>query len=241
MPLLPCALLRLPTALLAGALVATTPAWAGRPLQTDDAGVLAPAACELEGVGLRLAGDARTTEFALQLGCGVGFDSQIGLAVAHARTDGVGGSGVALVGKTAVWTAAPSAALPDALALAWGVIGARIGSDGWRHAGTEVALLYTRPVAAGWLAHANLGHARNALTRTGTTTWGVGIEYEGRDGGGRWVPVAEIFGDDRDRPSWNVGLRHAVAAERWQVDVSYGRQFSTARPSWLTIGTKFAF
>ncbi len=50
------------------ALVVSLPALAGRPLQTDDAGMLERSDCELEGATLReSAGRDRSTESSLQL------------------------------------------------------------------------------------------------------------------------------------------------------------------------------
>jgi hypothetical protein len=60
-----------------------TPAFAGRPLQTEDASVLARGECEVEGSTARLsAADAAERSEALQLGCGIGVSTQLALAVA---------------------------------------------------------------------------------------------------------------------------------------------------------------
>jgi len=59
--------------------LAPLPALAGRPLQTDDAGVLKRGACELEGASTRLSAPAGSTrDNALQLGCGVAASSCTG-------------------------------------------------------------------------------------------------------------------------------------------------------------------
>ena len=75
---------------------------AARPLQTDDAGVVAAGSCEVEGARNRerLAGE-RSRETGVALACGIGWDSQLGAGYARTRSgDGRashpsgGGSGV---------------------------------------------------------------------------------------------------------------------------------------------------
>ena len=63
----------------------SSPALAGRPLQTEDAGVLEPGACEIEGATHRLsAAGERSTESHIQWGCGIGWTSQIAVAASKA-------------------------------------------------------------------------------------------------------------------------------------------------------------
>lgn len=84
----------------------SSPALAGRPLQTEDAGVLEPGACEIEGATHRLsAAGERSTESHLQWGCGIGWTSQIAVAASKARDQGVRSSGLAIGGKTGLWKA----------------------------------------------------------------------------------------------------------------------------------------
>lgn len=81
--------------------VLTLPAQAGRPLQTEDAGVLERGACELEGATQRVSVDgARATEHALQFGCGIGLESQVALNASTAKDGSDRSRGLALVGKT---------------------------------------------------------------------------------------------------------------------------------------------
>lgn len=218
------------------------PAQAGSPLQTDDAGVLAAGECELEGTALRrsTAGE-RSTETSLQAGCGFGWNSQFAVALATARSQGVRESGLALGGKTGLWQGAGRDDEAAALALAWQVAGAKIPGESWRHAESGLNLIASLPVAADLTLHANLGHARSELDRQDTTTWGLGIEHAGFGAAQRWAPMAEVFGDDRERPSWNLGLRYAAVPDKVFVVVSYGRQFTSERPSVLKLGFKAAF
>ena len=69
-------------------LIALLPAaaGAGRPLVTEDAGVLAPRECEWESFAARetAAGAASANAWTLQVGCGIGWNSQA--ALAHGRS-----------------------------------------------------------------------------------------------------------------------------------------------------------
>jgi hypothetical protein len=217
-------------------------AWAGRPLQTDDAGVLAAADCEVEAVTQRLsAAGQRATESSLQLGCGVGWNSQLAVAGATARTDGVRESGLALGGKTGLWKGAGRDDEASALALSWQYLSAKLPGGAWRHVGTGADLLLSMPLAAEYTLHANLGHARNELDKQRSTTWGLAIERAGFGADSRWAPMAEVFGDDREAPWVNLGLRFTAVAEKVFLDFSYGRQCSRERPTLLTVGFKAAF
>ncbi len=216
------------------------PVHAGLPLHTDDAGVLAAGNCELEATAMRLsATDARTTDTSLQLGCGVGWHSAITLA--RASDHGADAPVWTLGGKSSLWQGDGPPEHAAALSLAWTLQQARLPGSGWRHAGTGLNLIASVPLAGSLTLHANLGHARDEPARQGTTTWGLAIEQTGPGGAPRWAPMAEVYGDDRQRPWWNLGLRVALVPERHFVVVGYGRQFSRARPGALTLGLKTTF
>ncbi|HET9821670.1 MAG TPA: hypothetical protein VFQ16_07575 [Burkholderiaceae bacterium] len=215
-------------------------ALAGRPLQTEDAGVLDRGACEVEGFHAHAsAGGASALENSLQLGCGIGLDSQVALAASTARAGGDRERGLALGGKTGLWKAAGDDA--PALTLAWGLAWARADGAPRRHAATELRLVYSAPAFAGTVWHANLGHARDEIARQRSTTWALALEHEGFDLGVNLAPMAEIVGDDRQAPLWNLGLRATLQPERVFVDASYGRQIASGRPRLWTLGFKIAF
>lgn len=224
---------------LAAALIAA-PAHAGRPLQTEDAGVLERGACEIEGAGARVKASGVTArEQTLQWGCGVGASTQLALALASAKAEGIRASGVEINGKTELWsgTAAKDQAAP-ALALAYAVASVKVRGDKWRHAATELNLAYSRPVPADLTLHANLGHARDEIGKGRATTWGLALEHAGF---GPVAPMAELFGDDREAPWWNLGLRYTAIADKLFFDTSYGRRMAGARPTLITVGFKFAY
>jgi hypothetical protein len=216
-------------------------AQAARPLQTDDAGVLAKGECEVEGAAQRLsAAGATASEANLLLGCGVGGNSQLALAAVQARAGAVRETSLAIGGKTGLWKAADQDDA-SALALSWQLLGSELPGGAWRHVGTGLNLLWSMPLAADYSMHANLGHARKELDRHRATTWGLGLEHAGLGTQGRWAPMVELFGNDHERPWWNLGLRLVAVPEKLFVATSYGRQFSAERPALITLSLKAVF
>lgn len=230
----------LTTALLAAAL----PAQAGRPLQTDDAGVLGPGECELELASARAREpELRAREFAVQAGCHAGALGQLALGLSRARAEAGGesarASGVELNGKLPI--VAPRDEAGAAWSLGWSLQWARAAGERRRHAASGVTLVTTAPLGPDWSLHANLGHERDEIGRQRSTVWGFALEHAGLGPGAALAPMAELFGDDRGAPWWNLGLRLALQPERLFVDVSWGRQITGGRPQLLTLGAKLAF
>jgi hypothetical protein len=202
---------------LACALCATA-AHAGRPLQTEDAGVVERGDCELEGASARLKfAGISGRETGLQIGCGVGASTQLALAASGAKAEGVSAHGLEFNGKTTLWTGAAAKDEEAAsLALAYALSSVKVSGDKWRHAATELNLAYSRPLPSELTLHANLGHARDEIGGTTATTWGLA-------------------------PWWNLGLRYTAVPDKLFIDASYGRQMASGRPTLLTVGFKFAF
>jgi hypothetical protein len=227
------ALLR--SAMLGITLLALGTAHAGRPLQTEDAGVLERGDCEIELVGSRLAVSAEPSVRAgnAQLGCGVGFSSQLALAAGQARGGGERSDALVLLGKSALRTLTQDAA---GIVLAWSVAGERAAGESLRHAATEVKLVATQPLGP-WLLHANLGAARSERERLDRTLWSAAVE---RTGLGPVDAMAEVFGDDRSDAWLNGALRWRVIDDTLFIDGSYGIQMNSGARL-VTLGLKFAF
>ncbi len=217
-------------------------ALAGRPLQTEDAGILEPGAWELETAWTRVKLDReRSFDRYLQLGRGLGADSQVALAVGSANAGSERADLAAVVGKTELWNnGRPEAAA--ALTLAWSVDAAKVAGQGWEHAGTTLSLVYSRSVGAGLTLHANLSHQRDEQAGRRSTGWNLAFEHEGFDGPlGRLAPMGELFGDDHRNAWWNLGLRATLVPDRFWLDASWGRQFNQGQPKMATLGAMLAF
>lgn len=218
------------------------PVLAGRPLQTDDAGLLDRGDCELEGVASRrLADDERSTAVGLQVGCGIGWQSQLALAGASDRAAGLRSAGASLGGKHGLWQADATQGDGAAWALSWQIAAVRPAGDSWRREASEVRLITSRPLNDALTLHANLAHLRSSADGIRSTAWGLALEHAPLNVVPGLAPMAELVGDDRDPAGWNLGLRYAAIADKLFFDASYGRRFSRAPASLLTAGFKFAF
>lgn len=220
---------RLRAIAIASLLSALGTAQAGRPLQAEDAGVMDPQACELEGAHShwRQPGAAQR-QTSLQLGCGVGSGTEIALQAIRPQE-------LALVGKTQVWQAGEAQ-----FTLAW-TLAHRHVAAAWRRSGASLALVASAPLVPAWTLHANLGHQRDEMQHRRSTTWALAAEHQGLGEAGRWQPMAEVFGDDRGRPWANAALRVTLLPQRLFVDASLGRQLGGTKARLATLGFKFAF
>jgi len=221
-----------PAFVLSLALAACT-AQAGRPLQAEDAAVMDPRACEIEGAhgDWRLGGDGQR-QTSLQLGCGIGWGSEVALNAIRPRE-------LALNGKALL----ASATRPDGdaqLTLAWSLSHRHV-ETAWRRSSAGAILVASLPLTRDLTLHANLGHQRDEMLGRRSTTWALAVEHGGLGEGGRWQPMAEVFGDDRGKPWANAALRVVAVPDRVFVDASYGRQFAGARARLKTLGFKLAF
>lgn len=215
---------------------AATAAHAGRPLATEDADVLDAGSCELEGFASRL--DERfppaSRGTTLQVGCGIGWDTQAALGWSRARSAGESAHAWALGGKTALVRRSGDGI---GLTLAWGLAAARPPGGTLEHEASLLNLVATREWSGGWLTHANLGWLRSESASASTTTWNLALE---RPVGGGVDLMAELYGDDRTRPWVGVGARWA-ASERLGLNASYAVQDESPRPRLWTVGFKLVF
>lgn len=222
--------MHLPRAIVeASFLLACTATWAGRPLQTEDAGVIEPRGCELEGAhGEWREPGAAQRRSSLQLSCGVGLGTELAVQAASPKERLLGG-------KTQVWTQDEAQ-----LALAWSVAQRR-QSGGWQRSNAGLTLVASRPWGRDWLVHANLGHLHDGLQRCRSTVWALAAEHNGLGPDARWQPMVEVFGDDRGQAWANAALRVVLVPGQLFVDGSLGRSVSRGATRLGTVGFILAF
>jgi hypothetical protein len=215
---------------------ACSSAHAGRPLATEDADVLERGECETEGFAARqtAAGAAAVDGIALQLGCGFGWNSQAALGYARERSAGASTGAWGLSGKTAIVERALGT---TGVTLAWGLGTLREPGGSMKHEASFLTLVATRAWVDGWLTHANLGWSRSESASANSTTWNLAVE---KPIGGDVDLMAEVYGDDRDKPWLGTGVRWSVT-ERFSVDASWSVQNASPRPKLWTLGFKLAF
>ncbi|MDB5815278.1 MAG: hypothetical protein JWN23_2395 [Rhodocyclales bacterium] len=223
--------------------VLSLPAFAGRPLTTDDAGVIEKGGFELENYyhSQTQKDTARISGFHTQPSVGIGFNTQLGIAADFLRADNEefgerkSSGQFALVGKTSIKE------LTDdnyGVAVGYSLDHTRAPGESYRYDNVAAYGVVTVPVDK-WLFHANLGWARSHLAAISSTTWAIAAERTGAFG-----PIdlaVETYGNDRD-PAWlQVAARWVVKEDRLFIDASYGEQLSSVHTKLLTIGLKLAY
>ncbi len=222
-----------------------TDSFGGRPLATEDAGVLENKACELEPswTRIRATGSGMTvtgTASVVQLACGTPWRTQFSANVQRSRIEGGGFSDsatdYALGGKTGLIGDGDDAL---AVTLAYGftldksATGSRQVTDGF------VNLVVTRDLSdlnKGLTGHANLGWFGERDPKTNSTTWNLALEQAL---GGGFDLAAEIYGNDRGERWLGGGLRWTEGA--WSLNAGAARQTKDPRATLVTAGAKLSF
>lgn len=194
--------------------------------------------CEVEATWQRRTarGDAPERESALRFGCGIGWSTELALVYARTRSAAARDHALGVEGKTALRERADASL---GWALAYGAGGERVAATGpWRRSQHFIAVEVTLMPAAGWLAEAKLGTARLRSARHDTTLWSLGLEHGFSE---NIEVVAELSGDDRDRPSASVGLRYQIWPEHALLTLNYGVKMAPQRERRVGLGVTFEF
>jgi hypothetical protein len=211
-------------------------AHAGQPLATDDADVKAARECEWETSATRerTPGEPATTAWTTQLGCGIGFGTELTVGGGRTRGDGDPATLWSLSGKTALSERGEST---PGLALAWAVLADQSPGVPPKAHGWLVSVVASQPLAADWTAHLNLGMSHDRPTQRDRFSWAVGVEHTLSDA---FDLTAETFGVGADDPSAALGLRWN-AHKRVVVGLAWTHDFSPARARAVTLTTTWAF
>lgn len=230
---------RLPRAtplVMTGLVVTSLNAWAGRPFTTEDAGVLDKGACEWETTQSRLKSEATATLIYTQAGCGWAEGVQVNMGIGRAREGAARDDMPILSGK---WRLQDGGEAGTSWILAWSASGRRPTGASLRLSTIALNLVASRPLAAGWIGHANLGTVRDHEGKRSLGTWALAAERpiaEGFDVG------LEVYQEGQGRPWQALGMRWMVAPG-WTLYGSAGqRSSSTAGTERLqTLGLKLDF
>lgn len=223
------------TLLAAAALCAASGAWAGAPMATEDADVLARGECEWETVAerVRVAGaSARMVETGV--GCHAFTGTQAALRVARGKADGESFSGLALAGKTALL---PRDGDGFGLTLAWGFEALKLPGSRLKYDSTSLALVASQGLGGGLTAHANLGVARSRLDDETTRFWALGAEWAL---GEQLDLLAETYGAQRSKPALGIGLRWNPS-QAWSFGLMASQSRDTPKVKGVLLSAKLAF
>lgn len=218
------------------ALLATS-AHAGRPLVTEDAGVLGKGECEWESflASARISGSPTVNGWDTQVGCGVLASSQVAVSYGHARGGGSTGQTASLNGKTGVYK---NHGADLALTLAWGVLGTKYTGGSF---GTDSVFLngvLTKQFNEQVTVNANLGWTqdRSVSPKRGFSNANVALEYNlgnGLEVMGEVMSVDGVSG-------FGMGLRYA-ASKAWSLNLGYLVQNPSPQYRQWSLGAKFTY
>jgi hypothetical protein len=220
----------------AGALLASGVAsvcLAARPLNTDDARLTDPGACQLE-TWRRNNRDSK--EFWALPACNPTGNLEMTLG-GNDLPDGSGGRAHDMVvqGKTLFRELETGG---YGIGLAAGMV--RHTDPGPGQGRLSSAYFYV-PASKSFLkdqivVHLNLGAQNNRDTGTIPLTWGLGTEVNITP---RFALIAETYGDNHTQHFYQAGVRTWVIPNRWQIDTTFGAQSGNIGASrWWTIGIR---
>jgi hypothetical protein len=209
-------------------------AWAARPFMTDDARLTTEGSCQLESWARHYSD--RTEYWALPA-CNPVGNFEVTAGGGQFRADGLPGSqDRVLQGKTLF---RPLQTNDWGWGLAVGRVWHPSSQPGPNNLGNTYLYLPLSVSAQDdrMVFHFNLGWVQDRQTRLNSTTWGSGVEYWAHS---RIMLIAEAFGDDRQKPFVQTGLRFALVPGLFQIDATRGVQpGSQGRSSWTSIGVRY--
>lgn len=208
------------------------PAWAARPLASEDAAILDKGTCEFELVSGRTtsAGAARVRELETLAACGVGADTQLFGAYGEARSEGLKASALALGGKTGLGKSGASA-----YTLAYALGAQKAPGSHYTLEDLSVSGVVSTELGQGWMGHLNLGLSHSRSAKQNTTFWSAGIERLGE-----WIFAADLFGDDRNKPGVSTGVGWE-ATKGLILSATYAVLLDKPRIKQVALGAKFEF
>ncbi len=219
-------------AIVVTALAAATQANAARPLITDDARFVDPKSCQVEAWVKR---NRDSTEYWALPACNPWGNAEITLGGALTHENGST--------RTTDVQAQVKTLFKPLDDDGWG-IGAAIGTvhkptresenglgDTYFYIPASFAIRDTPLVI-----HVNVGAARHQDENRNVVTWGVGSETTLSE---RVYLIAEVFGQGRERPFYQLGMRFWIVKDRMQVDMTYGNRGSgRSEDRWISIGMR---
>jgi hypothetical protein len=194
-------------------LALASPAFAGRPLTTEDAATLEDKACQVEA-WIDRARDTSTGWLVPSCNFGAGIEWQVGFARERFEGDNRFTESYAQA-KTVLRESRGDS--PWGAALVLGVSRRALNDvhDGWDN---PYVLVPFSLAFDNVTIHAQPGWARDRESRRHQTVWGLGAEVA------VWqhtALVAEAFGIDSQRPFLRAGARWTAIKDRLEVDLTY--------------------
>lgn len=87
------------------------------------------------------------------------------------------------------------------------------------------------------VVHGNIGILKENKTDITKTTFGVGSEYRLTN---NLLGIAELFGDDREKPFLQLGFRYSLMPNLLQLDTTLGQPLAgKSEDLWISFGARF--
>jgi len=208
-------------------------AWAARPFVTDDARLTTAGSCQLES-WMRIYSGSR--EIWALPACNPGGNLEITMGGGGAKNTGEKATNDYVFQAKTLFR--PLESNDWGWGLAIGTVRHPEINPGPNLLGNTFTYL---PFSASFnddevILHGNLGWLRDRATRQDNMTWGVGSEFQAAS---RIAAIAETFGDNHNRPYWQVGGRFAIVPNRVQIDATIGQQISGPTSGrWVSFGLR---
>ena len=203
-------------------------AHAGRPLSTEDAGVVGHNACQLEA-WIDRSREATTAWAVPACNFGLGIEWQAGFARTYENSESAFSESYVQAKK--VFVEPTEGGWGFGLVVGLARIARRDSHRGWEDPYAIIPLTVT-PDAKNTI-HVNAGWSRNRETGSNSTLWGVAGEHALSD---RVALVGEVFGTDRERPFVRFGTR-VTAAKGLDFDVTFvARPGGSTADRYLSVG-----
>ena len=182
----------------------------------------------------RARGEPTQSERAVNLTCGVGWNTELEVAHARLRSGPARGEALVLQANTTLRKRGPGR-IGWAVALAVGA--ERIGGA-WRRSEQGFAVEATRQFGDDWLLEAKLGAVRDVLSRRDSTLWALALEHALHE---RLELRAELEGDDRARPLAQLSLRYTLWPDLLRLKLSHGVRSGPQRDRVTSLGLQIEF
>ena len=196
-------------------LAAAAPAWAGRPLTTEDASVLDAGRCQVEAWIDRY--DGATTGW-LVPACNLAFDTEIQAGFARTREAGQ-------ARFTESYVQAKKILREMTEHEPWGVglvLGVTRRPRNESHTGWDnpyVLVPFSQSICGTPLTfHANVGWSRDRESRRDATVWGAALEAAVTD---RLTLLGEAYGENAQKPFVRIGGRWSAIPGTLDVDLTF--------------------
>lgn len=214
-------------------LLLSSSGFAARPFMTDDARITSDQSCQLESW---MRGYRKSSEFWAFPACNFTGNLEITAGGGRFKYDDMPTSNdYFLQGKSMIKDLDTNG---YGVALSYGKVfhpGATPGPNGLGGVYASVPVTFSL-LGDRAFVHTNLGWIRDRSTQRDNMTWGIGGEYT-------IVPqvnlMAETYGDNRNHPFWQAGVRIFIVPDRVQIDSTIGNQrYGDRDTRWFSVGIR---